>query len=140
MKNIEFQRNSGLIIVPAFIESKDCVKAGRFNVALDTAATTSVFSSEYLNLILDYDIPKSETDECVTIFGEFKCNKLTLASILCMDKLIENFPVRCCNIPANIGINGILGLDFLIRLNLRISFKSGSISIQSFDSEQQLFN
>lgn len=56
-------------------------------------------------------------------------SRATLQRILALGQERSNFPVMAYTLPAEIGVDGTLGLDFLRGMRLMIDFRAGQLSL-----------
>jgi hypothetical protein len=98
-------------------------------LGLDTGATETVISIDKL-AFLGYGI--SFTDErtrLITGSWQRLPPRAILQKILALGQERSNLPVLAYTLPAEIGVDGMLGLDFLRKLTLTIDFRNGELSL-----------
>jgi hypothetical protein len=100
-----------------------------FRFGLDTGATETVVSVDKL-AFLGYGI--SLTDErtrLITGSSAAFASRATLQRILALGQERSEFPVLAYTLPTEIGVDGMLGLDFLRGMRLTIDFRAGQLSL-----------
>jgi hypothetical protein len=122
-----FNANQGPILIKA--ELTGPARSSRLNLALDTAATTSLIDLAILTLLgFDPNQPlrrlQMATGSAVGIVPVFA---LTRLSALGQHRFV--FPVIGHTLPPTTGVDGLLGLDFLRGQVLNIDFRSGQIDL-----------
>lgn len=122
-----FDPREGLILVEARVWGPSGYYALR--LGLDTGATETVISIDKL-AFLGYGI--SFTDErtrLITGSSAAFASHTILQKILALGQKRSNFPVLAYTLPAEIGVDGMLGLDFLRGLTLTADFRNGELSL-----------
>lgn len=122
-----FDPREGLILVEATLWGPSGHYSLRFG--LDTGATETVVSVDKL-AFLGYGI--SLTDErtrLITGSSAAFASRGVLQKILALGQERSDFPVLAYNLPAEIGVDGMLGLDFLRGLKLSVDFRRGELSL-----------
>jgi predicted aspartyl protease len=122
-----FNQQSGLILVNAVIEGpsgdvKCCL-------VLDSGATGTIVSDAIL-LTAGYDPSLAlQHIQVTTASGVMSAPRLPVRKLSALghDRLV--FPVVAHTVPTTSQIHGLLGLDFLRGLTLRIDFRTGLIDL-----------
>ena len=80
---------------------------------MDTGASFTILPVQILKDI-SYDIKHPIREEnIVTGKGPIKAPVIEVAWFNCLGKTIKNFEVIAYNLPPNLRVNGVLGMDFL---------------------------
>ena len=115
------------------IVSADAV--GRTEVAtvrllLDTGASVSVLSEAVLTE-LGYN-PKSEGKLTALTTGSRKepALRVVIEGLAAMGRFRVNFPIICYDLPADSGVDGALGMDFLHGHVLTLDFVNGILTFE----------
>ena len=98
------------------------------NLALDTGATWTLISWETAVLV-GYD-PGSirQRTPITTGSGIEYCPQLNLLGVEALEKMVKNLEVLCHTLPPTSRVDGLLGLNFLRRFDVRLNFKRGYIT------------
>lgn len=122
-----FDLDDHLVIVSATIEGP----GGRaiVEMALDTGATKTLIDRDVLASIGYEPDEGSESISVITASGNVDVPIVSVAHLDALEQSKENFPVVAHSLPANAGIEGLLGVDFLRGLRVTIDFREGLISI-----------
>jgi predicted aspartyl protease len=132
---ISFDPRQGLIIIPVELFGPSGSFVLRF--ALDTGASYTVVSVGMLQSI-GYDPSAAKTRIPITTgSGQESAPKVVIVGNASrngnrIDALTQTrllFPVLAHTVPASVGIDGLLGLDFLRRQTLNIDFRAGKINL-----------
>jgi len=98
-------------------------------MALDTGATSTLLSVSAL-VALGYD-PTTATEHSEVATGS--CLEtvpfIVLQRIRALEQERNYLPVLCHTLPVEVGIDGLLGLDFLRDRRLVIDFRLGEIML-----------
>jgi len=124
---ISFNPRQGLIIIPVELFGPSGSFVLRF--ALDTGASYTVVSVGMLQSI-GYAPSAAKTRIPITRgSGQESAPKVVIDRIDALTQTRLLFPVLAHTVPASIGIDGLLGLDFLRRQTLNIDFRAGKINL-----------
>lgn len=126
--NYRFDPKAGLILVKTKLYGPrgDTV----VNLALDTGATCTLVSWETAVLV-GYDPASNQQRIPITTgSGVEYCPKLNLLGVEALGKTVKNLEVLCHTLPPTSRVDGLLGLNFLRRFNVRLNFKEGYITIR----------
>ncbi len=126
MTQIPFDPNANILIFRCRVEYESIIT---LYLALDTGASNVIISREAAinigyNLKLTPDqttISDASTSHLVPI--------LTLKSFRLADATVENIQVLCYTIPEELGINGVIGLNFLRHFNVNLNFEKGILTL-----------
>ena len=98
------------------------------NLALDTGATWTLISWETAVLV-GYDPASIQQRTPITTgSGVEYCPKLNLQRVEALAKKVRNLEVLCHTLPPTSRVDGLLGLNFLRRFDVRLNFKRGYIT------------
>ena len=123
-----FDPKAGLILVKTKLYGPrgDTV----INLALDTGATWTLISWETAALV-GYDPASIQQRTPITTgSGVEYCPKLNLQSVEALGKTVKNLEVLCHTLPPTSRVDGLLGLNFLQRFDVRLNFKEGYITVR----------
>jgi predicted aspartyl protease len=124
---LPFNRDKGLIIVPVRLQGATGDIVVRF--ALDTGATGSSVNWDIAKL-LGYDPDNiTERTQLITASGVERAPAIVLQRIEALGQEHSKFSVLCHSLPADAGIDGILGLDFFRNSRLVLDFRLGLVSL-----------
>ncbi len=98
---------------------------------IDTGASYTVIPRKILQRIgCDLSQPLDKKT-IVTANGAISVPIVAVPSINCLGVKRENYPVVALDLPANSFTDGLLGMDFLIRVRAVIDVANGEIRIDS---------
>ncbi|MEG4964013.1 MULTISPECIES: retropepsin-like aspartic protease [unclassified Microcoleus] len=120
-----------LLAVPATIggNNGDATEY-RVRLLVDTGASYTILPVKTLE-DLGYDTRNPlRRQEIFTGQGRIYVPVINVSWFNCVGKLIENFDVFAHDIPPNLRIDGLLGMDFLIRFQAVISVSDAEIRFQ----------
>jgi predicted aspartyl protease len=122
-----FNGRRGLILVTAALAGP----TGRVIVrlALDTGATRTVVSPLSLRSCGYDPVSASEQTFVTSVTRRESFPRLKVSEIAALGRAQRDFPVIAQPLPANLRIDGLLGLDFLRGAVLTVDFKSGAITL-----------
>lgn len=122
-----FHAQEGLVIVPAelFGPSGSIV----LRLALDTGATATMVNVGPLAAV-GYDPSLvSGRVQVTTGSGVEYVPQIVVARVKALGQERAHFPVLSHTLPPSVGIDGLLGLDFLPGQELRVDFRQGRLSL-----------
>jgi predicted aspartyl protease len=125
--SFSFDSHRGLIVVPVELKGPSGSAVLRF--ALDTGATSTGVSVGLL-VAIGYD-PALVVDRIQVTTGsavEFAL-RVVLERLFALGYERSAFPVLGHTLPPSVGVDGLLGLDFLRGLNLTIDFRLGQLTL-----------
>jgi predicted aspartyl protease len=125
--NFPFDPGEGLIIAEARLWGPNGSDA--FLFGLDTGATETVVSVDNL-AFLGYSLSNSERANVFTASAIEFAPRVRVQRIGALGHERSDFPVLAYNLPAEIGVDGMLGLDFLRGLRLTVDFREGQLSLE----------
>jgi predicted aspartyl protease len=122
-----FDPGRGLIVVRAELwgPSGSCV----LQLALDTGATGTLVNVAILEAI-GYD-PALAVDraQITTGSGVESAPRVVVEKVTALGQERFGFPVLGHALPPSVGVDGLLGLDFLRDLGLTIDFRTGQLTL-----------
>ncbi len=125
---VSFDRKAALIIVPVTIKIGTEVK--RYKFAVDTGATVSLID---IDLLTDIGYKKEDsirTIQTLTASKTESAYEFQIDNIMAIGLLRRNFKVISRVLPAGLGIDGLLGLNFFKDKELVIDFKLSEIRLK----------
>ena len=129
MQKIRLQPISNIIAIPIKVMGIDGNSFRDIEVALDTGATTTSIPI-YVASALGYNISKpKDRREIVTGSGVEEVPVIEIKGLTAIGQTIENIEVMCLDLPPEIYVEGVLGLNFLINFDVNISFSKGIIEL-----------
>lgn len=100
-----------------------------FKMALDTGASFTVITP-YAARILGYELTELPTDTLFTATKKEVVFMLELKSLSVQTERIEKFHARCMDLPKELRIDGLVGLNFLRCFNAALNFEEGVFSLE----------
>jgi predicted aspartyl protease len=98
-------------------------------LALDTGASVTLIRNTLL-VYLGFDPSAAQEQwQITTGSGSVLAPRLVIDSIEALDVVQTNFAVLAHTLPAGVGVDGVLGLDFLRDHVLTIDFPNGTITL-----------
>lgn len=127
---MKYDPSSSVVVVDCLLESADGTFSLVIPVALDTGASFTVVATDIL-VQLGYDPanPLLKRRRIVTGSGIEYAPRMTLRSVTAIGQKVTNLEVLCHDLPAQSGIDGLLGLNFLRRFRLTIRFRKGIVEL-----------
>lgn len=122
-----FDPQKGLIIVNVKVSGPkgDAV----LRLALDTGATSTLINATRLQAI-GYDTDHSPDKVNITTgSGIALAPRISVAEISALERTRAQFSLLAHTLPASIGVDGLLGLDFLRGCVLNLDFSKGMIHL-----------
>jgi predicted aspartyl protease len=99
-------------------------------LALDSGATTTLINANRLQA-LGYDTANAPGKiPITTASGSVLAPQIALLQFSALGFDRVNFPVVCYTLPAAVGVDGLLGLDFLRGRILTVDFQNGVIELK----------
>lgn len=119
-----------LLAVQATIGSREGGDFLRVRLLVDTGSSFTILPVQVLqNLGYDTGNPLRR-QELVTGQGRIYASVINVSWFNCVGQLIEDFEIVAHNLPPNIRINGLIGMDFLTRFQAVISVGDAEIRFQ----------
>jgi predicted aspartyl protease len=126
--NFGFRSATRLIVVEARILGPSQEAAGDFIV--DTGATWTLASREIL-LLAGYSLSAtSEQTTIVTVSGRETVPRVAVRRIRALGRERRNLVLLCHNLPPELRVDGLLGLDFLRQFRVVIDFPKRTIALR----------
>jgi predicted aspartyl protease len=126
--NFPFDAGQGLIIIETALSGPNGSDTFRFG--LDTGATETVVSVNVLAL-LGYGFSlDSERVRLIMGGGAQFADRVVVQRIVALGQERSDFSVLAYTLPPEIGVYGMLGLDFLRGLKLTVDFREGRLSLE----------
>ena len=128
MTLVSFDRKAALIVVPVTIKTGTEIEEYQF--AVDTGATISLINSTVMDS-LGYKKENSiRTTQTITASKTETVYEYNLDNIMAIGLLRRNFKVISRSLPAGLGIDGLLGINFFKGKELTIDFKLSEIRLK----------
>ncbi|HBK98316.1 MAG TPA: peptidase A2A [Microcoleaceae bacterium UBA10368] len=119
-----------LLAVQATVGSREGGDFVRVRLLVDTGSSFTILPVQVLqNMGYDTRNPLRR-QELVTGQGRIYAPVINLSWFNCVGKFIENFDVFAHDIPPNLRIDGLLGMDFLTRFQAVISVGDAEIRFE----------
>jgi predicted aspartyl protease len=126
---LHFDPRDGLIIVPAELSGPG--GAAQLRLALDTGATTTLVRPVFLEA-LGYDPALApERLQITTGSGIEFVVRLRVARLSALGQSRENLAILGHSLPPSAGVDGLLGLDFLLGTRLEVDFRAGTVCLEN---------
>jgi predicted aspartyl protease len=123
-----FNARHGLITVETALSGPN--GSDMFRFGLDTGATETVVSVDVLAL-LGYGFSlDSERVRLIMGGGVQFAHRAVVQRIIALGQERSDFSVLAYTLPPEIGVYGMLGLDFLRGLKLTVDFREGQLSLE----------
>ena len=122
--------SSQLIMVGLGIDGTTADAFQVLPVALDTGASTTTIPTKVL-IDLGYDLsnPK-DVKQIITGSGIISAPIITVRQLTAIGETIENIDVLGHDLPENLSVRGVLGLNFLEHFDFSISFLTRTIELR----------
>ncbi|MGB3263009.1 MAG: retropepsin-like aspartic protease [Microcoleus sp.] len=116
-----------LLAVQATVGSREGGDFVRVRLLVDTGSSFTILPVQVLET-LGYDTRNPlRRQELVTGQGRIYVPVINVSWFNCVGQLIENFEIVAHDIPPNIRIDGLVGMDFLTRFQAVISVGNAEI-------------
>jgi hypothetical protein len=122
-----FDPSEGLIVVTARIHGP--AGSNDVRLALDTGATVTVISREWLSLV-GYDLNDATQLNVITGSGRESASRVVLDRIETLDMEKISLPILAYSLPESTTVDGALGLDFFEDCRLTIDFRQNTIDVE----------
>ncbi len=133
MATVEFNTNEKLIFLDIGVTSFDGSWTIYLPVALDTGATTTVLPADILaDLGYDPGDPGLSRIRMITGSGIEYTPCISVKSLIVGGEKINNLDILCHDLPAEAGIDGLLGLNFLKNFDFTVENSSGRLQFMKF--------
>jgi predicted aspartyl protease len=130
MPRITYDLSLSSIVIDLLIESADGMSSLLAPVVLDTGATVTLIATGILTQ-LGYNPANPDLDRqrIVTGSGIEHARFVTLRSASAIGQKVVNLEVLGHDLPAEGGVDGLLGLNFLSHFKLTIRFRRGIVEL-----------
>jgi len=130
MSRVTYDPSASGIVVDLLVESADGASSLLIPVVLDTGASFTIIATDLL-VKLGYDPanPLLERQRIITGSGIEYAPSMTVRSATAIGQKVSHVGVLCHDLPAESGIDGLLGLNFLRHFKLIIRFRKGIIEL-----------
>lgn len=138
MATIEFNSNERLIFSDIGVTSFDGSWIIYLPVVLDTGATTTILPADILaDLGYDPGHPGLSRIRMITGSGIEYAPCITIKSLIVGGERIDNVEVLCHDLPAEAGIDGLLGLNFLKNFDFTVEYSSGRLQFTKIQRQRK---
>ena len=96
---------------------------------LDTGARVTAITSEFAAIL---GLEPEEREPALTAMsaaGPIPAALVRVASVSVLGLEVNNLPVICLDLPRGLGVQGLLGLNFLERFNIEISNETETLTL-----------
>ena len=130
MPRVNYNPSSSVVVVDCLLESADSTFSLVIPVVLDTGASFTLIATDIL-VRLGYDPAdlRLKRQRIVTGSGIEYTPRMTVQSVTAIGQKVTDLEVLCHDLPAESGIDGLLGLNFLRHFKLTIRFRKGIVEL-----------
>jgi len=130
MPQVTYNPSASVVVVDCLLEAADGASSLLIPVVLDTGASFTLVATDLL-VHLGYDPvrPLLQRQRIVTGSGIEYVPRLTLRSVTAIGQKVTDVEVLGHDLPAEGGIAGLLGLNFLRHFRLTIRFRKGIVEL-----------
>jgi predicted aspartyl protease len=130
MPRITYDPTGSSIVIDLLLESADGMSNLLVPVVLDTGASLTIIASDVLTR-LGYDPanPMLERQRIITGSGDEYARRVTVRSATAIGQKVTDLEVLCHDLPAESGVDGLLGVNFLRHFKLTVRFRKGIIEL-----------
>lgn len=121
-------RQSGLIVIRARISGPSGNVAAQ--LAVDTGAVRTLISREVLQHAGYRPASATQRVLIATASGIERVPQIVVERIQVLGHQRRNVPVLAHTLPPSVGLDGLLGLDFLRDYRLTIDFRAGTVTLE----------
>lgn len=129
--HISFDPHENLIYLLATIYGPKGSRRAHF--ALDTGATTTLVSSEFIHT-LGYRTDTAKKVRIIMGGGEEYAPLGKIDKIRVANQRVENLSVTCFNLPQETGLDGLLGLNFLRHFDTEINYSNSTLALKPIEA------
>ena len=122
-----FDNTKSLVLVSGVLHGPD--RAVTVLLGLDAGATKTCLSPASLFRVGLFIHPFGETASLNTANGVIQIPVTEISGLRCLGQTKFNLKIHCHAFSSRLGIDGLLGLDFLQNLDLHIDFRNGTIEL-----------
>ena len=121
-------KEGGIYTTKAYIPSKISSCLEEVVLVFDPGCAITLIDTSFMNLI-GYDAAKdglrhSSLDGAC---GASQGYTVQLATFKCLEQELNNFEIACHDLNSNLGVIGLLGMNFLKHFRMDIDFRDGTI-------------
>ena len=124
---VSFNRKAALIVVPVTI--KMGTEIAEYKFAVDTGATISLINSSVMTSLGYKQQDSIRTTYTITASKAETVYEYSLDNIMAICLIRRNFKVISRSLPLELGIDGLLGLNFFHHKELNIDFRLSEIRL-----------
>jgi len=125
---VSFNRKAALIVVPVTV--KTLTKVWEFQFAVDTGATICLIDTNVITALGYKQQDIIRTTHTITASKSETVYQYNLDNIMALGLIRRNFKILSRSLPPELGIDGLLGLNFFKNKELTIDFKLSEISLK----------
>ena len=125
MSKFTFEPSGEVIVVETHLEGRYSQNA---LMVIDTGATYTMISWNTA-AALGLEVDPKRTTRTTTASTIEKCPLTFVPKIKALGRSVKNVPCLVKDLPAESGVDGLLGLSFLRHFSLAIDFKKGVLKI-----------
>jgi len=125
---VSFDKRSPLVVVPVTI--KIGTEIGEYRFAIDTGATISLIHTTVMTELGYKKEDSIRTIQTITASKTETAYEFELDNIMAIGLIRRNFKVISRSLPAGLGIDGLLGINFFKNKELTIDFKLSEIRLK----------
>jgi predicted aspartyl protease len=130
MPRVVYDPSLSSIVVDVLLEAADGTSSLVIPVVLDTGASLTIVATDIMaRLGYDPADPTLDRQRIVTGSGIEYAPRTTVRSATAIGQKVTNLDVLCHDLPAESGVDGLLGLSFLKHFKLTIRFRKGIIDL-----------
>ena len=130
MPRVVFDPSVSSIVVDLLLEAADARSSLVIPVVLDTGASLTILATDIMaRLGYDPASPELERQRIVTGSGIEYAPRTIVRSASAIGQRVTNLDVLCHDLPAESGVDGLLGLNFFRQFKLTIRFRRGIIDL-----------
>ncbi len=111
----KLQKQGNLLWSRAAFGCNDSALIVTVRLLVDTGASYTMLSNRFIQSIAGKAIEPLRSESILTANGSITAPVIPVPWIHCLGNRIEQFPIVACALPTNAFIDGLLGMDFLIR-------------------------
>ena len=130
MPRVVYDPSVSSIVVDLLLEAADGHSSLLIPVVLDTGASLTIVANDVM-AELGYDPSNLALDRqrIVMDSGIEYAPRTTVRSVTAIGQKVIDLEILCHDLPAESGVDGLLGLNFLRHFKLTIRFRSGIIDL-----------
>jgi predicted aspartyl protease len=130
MPRVVYDPSASSIVVDLLLEAADGSSALLLPVVLDTGASLTIVATDIMaQLGYDPANPRLARQRIITGSGVEYAPRAIVRSATAIGQKVANLEVLCHDLPAESGVDGLLGLNFLKHFKLTVRFRKGIIDL-----------